>query len=123
MARMMANAMAVCILLPACAQDDSASSVRPDDASAERGKQLIRKYGCGSCHTIPGIRTAHGRVGPPLTFFADRTYIAGHLPNTPDNLKAWLLDPLAINPRTAMPQLDLSDSDARDVAAYLLTLR
>lgn len=89
---------------------------------ATRGEQIIRDVGCGSCHDIPGIREAKGRVAPPLTFFAERTYIAGRVPNTPDNLVRWIEDPQAVEPGTAMPKLGLDEPQARDVAAYLYTL-
>lgn len=89
---------------------------------ARRGRQLIGNYGCGSCHTIPGIQSATGLVGPPLLWFARRTYIAGVLPNTPDNLVRWLKDPPSVDSKTAMPKLGLTDQDARDVGAYLETL-
>jgi cytochrome c2 len=36
---------------------------------AHRGKDLIKNYGCGACHTIPGIYSARGMVGPPLLSF------------------------------------------------------
>lgn len=87
------------------------------------GRQLIESYGCGSCHTIPGIYTARGVVGPPLFFFGRRTMIAGELPNTPDNLVRWLVNPKAVEPGTAMPNLGLSQQQAQDIAAYLYTLQ
>jgi len=87
------------------------------------GKKLIVNYGCGACHTIPGIYTARGLVGPPLSFYSRRTMVAGELPNTPDNLVRWLMNPPAIEPGTAMPDLGLSEQQANDVAAYLYTLR
>lgn len=91
--------------------------------NAARGKALIQTYGCGSCHTIPGIYTARGMVGPPLMFFSRRTMIAGELPNSPDNLIHWIRNPRAVEPGTAMPNLGLTDYEARDVASYLYTLR
>ena len=90
---------------------------------AARDAQVIREFGCGSCHTIPGIRSAKGVVGPPLYFFSRRTYIAGELPNTLENLVRWVKDPPSVEPGTAMPKLGLSDQQALDVAAYLYTLR
>jgi cytochrome c2 len=87
-----------------------------------RGAELISSYGCGSCHVIPGIRDADGTVGPPLTDFSDRGYIAGELPNNGDNLIRWIMDPRDVEPGTAMPDLGLTESQARDVAAYLFTL-
>lgn len=91
--------------------------------NAGRGKELIQSYGCGSCHTIPGIYTARGMVGPPLMFFSRRTMIAGELPNSLDNLVHWIRNPKAVEPGTAMPNLGLTDYEAHDVAAYLYTLR
>ena len=87
-----------------------------------RGADLISSHGCGSCHVIPGIRDADGTVGPPLTDFSDRGYIAGELPNNGDNLIRWIMDPRDVEPGTAMPDLGLTESQARDVAAYLFTL-
>lgn len=90
--------------------------------NANQGKAAIVSKGCGSCHVIPGIRGARGLVGPPLFFWSRRTMIAGELPNTPDNLIRWIKDPKAVEPGTAMPDLGLTDQQARDVAAYLYTL-
>ncbi len=97
-------------------------SVRTGGVAA-LGVQVIQEKNCGSCHTITGIRTARGLVGPPLTLFGRRTFIAGELPNTPDNLVNWIRSPQSVNPKTAMPALGLTDQQARDVAAYLYTLR
>jgi cytochrome c2 len=88
-----------------------------------RGRVLIRAYGCQSCHTIRGVTGADGLVGPPLTGVASRSYIGGVLVNTPDNLIRWILDPKAVDPLTAMPNVGVSRSDARHIAAYLYTLR
>lgn len=90
--------------------------------AAAHGKQLIAQYNCGSCHTIPGVNAARGVVGPPLYFFSRRTYIAGELPNSPDNLVRWIISPQSIEPGTAMPTLGLNEQQARDIAAYLYTL-
>ncbi|HKT47460.1 MAG TPA: c-type cytochrome [Candidatus Acidoferrales bacterium] len=90
---------------------------------AWRGKEVINEKRCGSCHTIPGINGARGVVGPPLFFLGRRTMIAGLLPNTPENLARWIQSPQSVNPQTAMPTLGLSQEQARDVAAYLFTLR
>lgn len=91
--------------------------------NAKRGVALIRDAGCGSCHTIPGVPDAQGMVGPPLNRIARRIYIAGMLRNTPDNMIAWLRDPQRVVPGNVMPDMGLSDEQARDVAAYLYQLR
>lgn len=88
-----------------------------------RGNQAIQRYTCGACHDIPGVPRANGDVGPPLTNFARRGFIAGLLPNTPDNLTRWIEDPQGVKPGVDMPNMGVSDSDARDIAAYLYTLK
>lgn len=90
---------------------------------AGRGQEVIVSKNCGSCHTIPGIHAARGLVGPPLLSFGRRTFIAGELPNTPENLVRWVRSPQSVNAATAMPNLGLTDQQARDVAAYLYELR
>lgn len=87
-----------------------------------RGPSLIATYGCGTCHTIEGLRGADGMVGPPLTDVARRGYIAGSLPTTPENLARWIHDPQGVEPGTAMPDTGIGRDDARDVAAYLYRL-
>ncbi|HEX4770735.1 MAG TPA: c-type cytochrome [Bryobacteraceae bacterium] len=87
-----------------------------------RGSSAISRYGCGSCHTIHGISGARGLVGPPLSGMRDRVYVAGMLPNTPENLERWIQDPLSINPGTAMPKVGLTHKDAADIVAYLYSL-
>lgn len=90
---------------------------------ADQGQQTIADYGCGACHTIPGVPGARATVGPPLTLWAERVYIAGTLPNRPENLVRWLMNPQDIEPGTAMPDLLVTEQDARDMSAYLYTLR
>ena len=88
----------------------------------ERGRALMARYGCGSCHAIPGVRGARGVAGPPLLRFAQRTYIAGQRRNTPRNLVAWLQHPQHVEPGTEMPEMGVTPVDARDMAAFLYTL-
>ena len=87
-----------------------------------RGPDLLRKYGCQTCHTIPGVVGANGLVGPPLAGIASRSYIAGVLPNAPDNMLRWIRDPKSVDEKTAMPNTGVTPSDARHIAAYLYTL-
>lgn len=88
-----------------------------------RGRALIAATGCGACHEIPGVAGARGTVGPPLDGFARRKLVAGVAPNRPSVLIEWVRAAPDIAPETAMPHLPLSDDQARDVAAYLYTLR
>lgn len=89
---------------------------------AKRGQRALFQYACNACHSIPGVTGADVHVGPPLAGIARRTLIAGTLANTPDNLVLWLRATQRVKPMTAMPQLGLSEQDARDIAAYLATL-
>ncbi len=94
----------------------------PGDPAA--GQQAIARYGCGGCHMIPGVQGASGTVGPSLAGFANRTVIAGTTTqNTPENLVRWIMNPPAVKPGTAMPNLNVNQTDAQNIAAYLLTLR
>jgi len=88
-----------------------------------RAPDLIDHYGCGSCHSIPGVPGATGMVGPPMDHMASRMYIAGRLPNEPAAMVSWLRSPQHFEPATAMPEMGVSEADARDIAAYLYTLR
>jgi cytochrome c2 len=111
------------LALASCAEDVGSSAAETAGGDIERGRAAIRKHGCSSCHTIPGIRGADALVGPPLDRIASRTYVAGVIPNSPENLVRWLLDPPKVDPLTAMPNLRLSEADARDIASFLSTLR
>lgn len=90
---------------------------------AQRGAARMVQYGCGSCHVIPGVAGARGSVGPSLAGFRHRAYVAGVLPNDPGSLTRWLMNPTVHAPETAMPDLDVTQTHARDMAAYLYTLR
>jgi cytochrome c len=87
------------------------------------GRTKITQYGCQSCHTIPGVVGARALVGPPLIHWAQRTYIAGELPNTPENLTRWLQHPTQIESKTAMPEMGVTEQDSKDIAAYLYALQ
>ena len=86
------------------------------------GHDRILHYGCQACHTIPGVDGANALVGPPLIHWSKRVYIAGELPNTPENLMKWLQHPPQIEPKTAMPDMGITETDSRDIAAYLYSL-
>jgi cytochrome c1 len=69
---------------------------------------------------VPGAR---GLVGPPLDGVGNRQFIAGELPNTPENLMRWIQHPRQVEPHTLMPEMGVTEQDSRDIAAYLYTLR
>jgi len=111
------------VSLTSCNRASGDESQLISGANPNRGRIAISRYGCGSCHTIPGIAGAHGLVGPPLGQIASRVYIAGVLANEPDNMIRWIEDPPSVDSKTAMPNMGVIGRDARDIAAYLYTLR
>jgi cytochrome c len=114
-------ALVVAFLLSACVGEvNGVPGPRPvSGGRIAVGRGLIARYGCGSCHSIPGVPGANAMVAPPLDHFYERSYIAGRLPNTEENLLTWIQDPQQIEPGTAMPNLGVTQDEARDIAAYL----
>ena len=104
--------------LAACGSGGSSRPLAGGDPKA--GERLIEHYGCGACHTIPGVTDADGRVAPSLDGFAKKQKILGAFPNTPANLTLWIENPQRVAPGTRMPGLGVTRHDARQIAAYLL---
>lgn len=93
------------------------------EPTPERSRVLLAQYGCQSCHRIEGIVGPDSLVGPPLVDWSRQKYIAGVLPNDEENLVRWLMDPQSVSPQTLMPDLGVQEAHAREMAAYLLSLR
>ena len=110
--------MALC-LLAGCSRD-APQALRVDGGDPVRGKALMNQYQCGACHAIPDV-AARGTAGPPLADFWRRSYIAGQIPNLPESLVAWIVNPPALVPGTRMPVMGVSEADARHMAAALYT--
>jgi cytochrome c len=106
----------------ACNQDRETKAAMVTGGDPKRGKDALRHHGCGACHSIPGVPGANALVGPPLEHVASRAYVAGMLPNTPDNMREWIMHPQSVKPKNAMPDLGIRDDDARHITAYLYTL-
>jgi cytochrome c len=113
-------ALALVSVLGACS---SGSRPPPPPGDAARGRALLHQYGCGYCHRIRGVDAARGNVGPALDDVGRRVYLAGALPNTPEQMARWIRAPQAYRPGTAMPDLNVSAEDAKDMVAYLYRLR
>ncbi len=109
----------VYVLLCSCGQSEAPAL----GGDPEQGRLLLRQFACGSCHSIPGVANAGGKVGPPLEHIARRVYLAGVLPNTPQNMARFIRDPAQFAPRTAMPDMKVTEAHARDMVAYLYTLK
>lgn len=121
-------ALALALALAGCDSNGGPSAIEKKAAEMtggepSRGKDVIRRYGCSSCHTIPGVEGARGQVGPSLEGIASRAYLAGKLPNTPGNMIKWIREPQEVQPGTAMPELGVTEQDGKDIAAYLYTLQ
>jgi cytochrome c2 len=114
---MMAAVLGI-LLVAACGDPQS---TLPGDA--EQGRLLLRQYGCGACHTIPGVAGASGLVGPPLAGVGSRVYLGGVVANTPENMVRFIRAPQSADARTAMPDLQVGEGHAQDMVAYLYTLR
>ncbi|HTI44379.1 MAG TPA: cytochrome c oxidase assembly protein [Vicinamibacterales bacterium] len=119
--------LALCLGLAACDRDRDKSNARVASeltgGDPEKGRHDIVKYGCDTCHNIPGVLTATATVGPPLMQVGLRSYLAGRIDNTPENMIKWIRQPRSVDPQTAMPETGVTESDGRDIAAYLYTLR
>jgi cytochrome c1 len=116
--------IALALVLCACHHESDERTARQlTNGDPDRGQVAIERYGCGACHQVRGVNGANGMVGPPLSNIGSRMYLAGQLPNSATNLVQWIRDPQKVEPGTAMPNLNVSEADARDIAAYLYTLR
>jgi mono/diheme cytochrome c family protein len=104
------------------APSDDVQAVSGLAGDAKAGKKALQQYLCVTCHQIPGVTGANRHVGPPLNGMAGRKYIGGIIPNTPENMVRWLQNPQQFDPMSAMPNLAVTDKDARDIAAFLYTL-
>ncbi|HJP66055.1 MAG TPA: c-type cytochrome [Actinomycetota bacterium] len=110
-------------VVAACTSVGSEPPPQVPGGNPKAGADAIVSHGCGACHTIPGIRGADGLVGPPLIHWSRRGFIAGELPNNGQNLIRWVEDPKGVEPGTDMPNTGLTPTEARDIAAYLFTIR
>ena len=119
-------ALILALVLAACGESETERHARQvTGGDPGHGLVLVRKYGCNSCHMVPGapgVKTG-GKAGPPFEGVGSRPTLAGGLPNTPQNLIRWIRDPQSVSKGTQMPTLGVSEQDSRDLAAFLYTLR
>lgn len=112
-------------LVTSCARDEPRSPSPALAAGGDQaaGRRAVVVHGCGGCHRIPGIANADALVGPPLDSWSRRSFIAGTLPNSAENLRIWLEDPQQVRPGSAMPDLGLDPTEINDIVAFLFSLR
>ncbi|WP_026354145.1 c-type cytochrome [Massilia niastensis] len=118
-ARGAAVLLAVLALLAGCKRDGRPAPGLQGDP--QRGRIALTQYACHACHVIPGVAGSEVYVGRPLEGLAKRKFIAGKLPASQANLVLWIRNPQAIDPETAMPAMGVSERDALDISAYLLS--
>lgn len=108
--------------------DAPASTTAIAKADLGKGRRLLETKGCGSCHAMTGVAAvpssnppamdakdfdrAH-KLAPDLRFSRDRM--------SAEKMIAWLKDPKAVKPDSAMPTIALTDAEVVDLAGYLLT--
>lgn len=110
------------VALPGCDADVDRSAALVRQGDPEGGREAVRDLGCTSCHRVPGGSGPDAFVGPPLDAWSRRSFIAGTLPNNAANLERWLLDPQSVRPGSAMPTLELTESEIADIVAFLFSL-
>jgi cytochrome c len=91
----------------------------PSHTRSSSTQDLMIHYGCPTCHVIPGVPGAVGKVGPSLAGLEQRSYLAGVLPNTPENLEQWVMHPQSFQPGIAMPEMGVTPEAARRIADFL----
>ncbi len=114
-----AFALAALFMQAGCGQPEAPA---PLGADPQRGRIALAQHACVACHTIPGVTGSQVHVGPPLAGLSKRKFIAGKVANAPENLVRWIRDPHTFAPGSAMPDMNVGERDARDMAAYLLTM-
>jgi cytochrome c oxidase subunit 2 len=87
------------------------------------GKAVFLSQSCVNCHRIDGTPAA-GTYAPDLTHLKSRqTLASGMIPNTRENLSAWIDNPQDIKVGCLMPAFKLSKEARDQIVDYLLTLR
>jgi cytochrome c2 len=89
---------------------------------AAKGKQTFDAVGCRGCHVVEKGSTARRSEASPDRDYAPNLWNVGDKAK-PEWIFAWVKNPKALWPQTKMPDLRLTDPEAANVTAYLLTLR
>ncbi|HEX4165925.1 MAG TPA: cytochrome c oxidase subunit II [Bryobacteraceae bacterium] len=93
------------------------------DARLEAGRIQFLSLSCVNCHAVSGTSAA-GTFGPDLSHLMSRdTLAAGVIPNSVENVRAWIKDPEAIKPGSLMPNMQLTSAELDEVVSYLSSLK
>jgi len=89
--------------------------------NAARGKEIVESVGCLACHAIGDETKVRALRGTSYDIAPELTRVGSKV--TPDWIYDWIRNPRHYNPTTKMPNLRLTDGEARDVTAYLSTMK
>jgi mono/diheme cytochrome c family protein len=92
-----------------------------EGGSSAQGKLLFETVGCQACHTAGGVATVREARGTSYDIAPELTRVASKV--SPDWIFDWVKNPRHYNVETRMPSLRLTDSEARNIVAYLMTLK
>ena len=93
------------------------------DPRLEEARAMFLSFSCVNCHTVSGT-AASGTFGPDLSHLMSRNTLgSGVIPNSEENLRAWVKDPQTIKPGNLMPNMQLSARELDQVVAYLASLK
>jgi cytochrome c oxidase subunit 2 len=96
----------------------------PQEPAVAEGQKLFMAKGCAGCHSLVAFNAPKGMLGPNLANIGARSWIAaGTLPNTDENLAHWIREPQTVKEGVLMPNLGLSEDEARSLASYLRSIR
>ncbi|MFQ5822584.1 MAG: c-type cytochrome [bacterium] len=91
------------------------------DGSVKRGRKLVKSIGCKGCHVVTLKDREVRKTDVPYDVAPELTKIGSKV--NPDWLLAWIKNPKQYNSNTTMPNLRLTNSEAKDIVAYLMSLK
>lgn len=101
--------------------DDYEVPKAPAGGSPTNGEQLVESLGCKGCHVITERDREIRTTDVPYDVAPELTQIGSKVNR--DWLYAWIKNPEQYHPNTTMPNLRLTDSEALDITAFLMTQR
>lgn len=121
-----ANMLIRVIVEPAAAFEKWAAAQKMDaasDAPLDSARATFLSLNCINCHTVSGT-IAKGTFGPDLSHLMSRATLAsGMVPNTVENLRAWVKDPQTVKRGSLMPNMQLNSRELDQVVTYLSSLK
>ena len=121
-----ANMLLRVVVEPPAEFENWAAAQRLDaapDPRLESARATFLSLSCVNCHAVSGT-TAKGTFGPDLSHLMSRATLgAGVIPNTPENLRAWVKDPQAMKRGNLMPNMQLNSREMDEVVTYLSSLK